>query len=247
LRQQAKSCFATDEEFFEFLEITPEDLREMHQCVAGEAKAEHQTNTSTSLHKEDRSKDTQVQNDFFGDADLSRSQVLFTIDCAKRLAAALHVFRDYNRICCLCSPTIAYAWSKLPAAAGILLLEIDEKRFGKIPGYRQFDIFKPVSSLANLAATDTPVEAIVADFPVFSHRKAAILLHGIVHLLRNGHPQPDLFIVWARRMNLPCQEYLFEAFYDQLHVSQFELEHDNINPCFQDNFLLYTNVDFPRV
>jgi len=95
---------------------------------------------------------------------------------------------SYDRVCCLCAPTLGKALAD--AGRPVTVLDIDE-RFADVPGYRRYDLYRP-------EWLGQEFDLIVCD-PPFFNVSLSQLFAAIRTLARHQFDQPLLISYLCRR------------------------------------------------
>ncbi len=139
-----------------------------------------------------------AQEDFFIEPDFLKNQFFYTAECARKIVS---LFYCYNKVCCLCTPRLAFEWQR--KGKNVCLLDIDE-RFSNIAGYRPYDILRPekLSATFDLIIAEPPFNISAESFraaieAVASASPRATL--ALFYLKQNEHSLLDSFNQWQLR------------------------------------------------
>lgn len=138
-------------------------------------------------------------------------------------------FQGYKDPCILCAPTVAKALYK--KGKTVTLLDIDE-RFSYLPGFKQYDITKPL-------IFEKKFDVIFCDPPFFNYR-FSILLKAIDTLSHHNYNQPLVISYLVRRENKFLK--YFQKY--RLSPTTFYPKYDTVKKSEKNLIKFYANFDF---
>jgi len=165
--------------------------------------------------------------DFFISPDFNYNQFFFDKSTARYLVDLLI---EYDKICCLCTPRLAYEWFERGKI--VTLLDID-KRFSYIPGYQYYDLKNP-------AKLNKEYELIIID-PPFS-LGAQEIRKAVDAITSESSLQLKLFIFFP----LDREKELITAFseWNLQRIILRNLKWNNIRGSYNNQYGVYSNRYF---